>query len=263
MNTKNNNKNNTEIIDTLETSYGFINVMQFDNGNRYFTHSNDKNLKPEKWTSLKANLLIRFLANLEDKLIINNVKKLNNYLEPLQEKSKYFIKEIKHLETGKTMDYIEFKKLFSKSNFAKENNLDFKSISQDIILDYVKTNQNNWAIKLEDNNSENSLFDNDKNAVVDMFQNDMKNNQFEGSKNVSKRLFNNPMAIKFKAWYPNNKDTARNKYDIHRNLNMKYNTENSNEIDKYIKCYENEIENKKSISKNNNLVSNNSSSLEL
>ena len=94
-----------------------------------------------------------------------------------------------------------------------------------------------------------------------MFSNDMENNQFEGNKNVSKRLFNNPMAIRFKAWYPNNKDTAR-KYDIHRNLNMKYNTENSNEIDKYIKCYENEIENK-SVSNNNNLVSNNSVSLEL
>ncbi len=95
-----------------------------------------------------------------------------------------------------------------------------------------------------------------------MFQNDMKNNQFEGSKNVSKRLFNNDMSIEFKEWYPNNKDTART-YGIDRNLNMKYNTKNSKEIDKYITCYENEIENKKSTSNNDNVVTNNSVSLEL
>ena len=38
---------------------------------------------------------------------------------------------------------------------------------------------------------------------------------------------------------------------------------NSSEINKYNKCYENEIENKKSTSNNNNLVSSNSVSLEL
>ena len=261
MNTKN-NKNNTEIIDTLETSYGFINVVEFDNGNRFFTHSDNKNLKPEKWTSLKANLLIRFLANLEDKLIINNVKKLNNYLEPLQEKSKYFIKEIKHLETGKTMDYIEFKKLFSKSNFAKENNLDFKSISQDIILDYVNNNKDNWSIKLEDNNSENSLFDNDKNEVIDMFQNDMKNNQFEGSKNVSKKLFSKDEIIELNNHLDNEDKSVKMKYGIKRNFNNQYNTETSKSIDKYRRYFE-DVVNKKSTSKNNNVVSSNSNSLEL
>tara|TARA_Y100000361_G_C11119710_1_gene322498 strand:+ start:259 stop:1044 length:786 start_codon:yes stop_codon:yes gene_type:complete len=261
MNTKN-NKNNTEIIDTLETSYGFINVMQFDNGNRYFTHSDNKNLKPEKWTSLKANLLIRFLADLEDKLIINNVKKLNNYLEPLQEKSKYFIKEIKHLESGKTMDYIEFKKEFSNSQFAKNNNLTFKDITPDIILDYVKTNQNNWEIKLEDNNSNNSLFDNDKNDVVDMFQNDMKNNQFEGSKNVSKKLFTKDEIIKLNLYLDNEKEDVKSNYGIKRNFNSQWNTETSKSLDKYIKYYD-DVVNKKSTSNNNNVVSNNSNSLEL
>ena len=262
MNTKNNNKN-TQIIDTFKTSFGVVNVVEFTNNkNRFFTHSENENLDVKKWNTINANLLIRLLSKLDDKKIINNIKKFSNYLEPLKEKSKYFIKEIKHLESGQSFEYIPFKKEFSNSQYAKDNNLTFKNITQDIILDYVNNNKDNWSIKLEDNNSNNSLFDNDKNDVVDMFQNDMKNNQFEGNKNVSKRLFNNPMTIKFKAWYPNNKDTAR-KYDIHRQLNMKYNTENSKAIDKYIKCYENEIENKKPISNNNNLVSNNSISLEL
>tara|TARA_R100000234_G_scaffold108695_1_gene80221 strand:+ start:240 stop:1004 length:765 start_codon:yes stop_codon:yes gene_type:complete len=254
MNTKNNNKNTDKILETIITPSGDnLLVKSRDNQNYLYLENSNFKLTPNKFLSL-------FIK--DNKLILDEFPKIVKLLK-LNEvsKAKYFIKEIKHLETGKTMDYIQFKKEFSKSNYAKNNNLNFKNISQDIILDYVKTNQNNWDVKLEDNNSDNSLFDNDKNDVIDMFSNDMENNQFEGNKNVSKRLFNNPMAIRFKAWYPNNKDTAR-KYDIHRNLNMKYNTENSNEIDKYIKCYENEIENK-SVSNNNNLVSNNSVSLEL
>ena len=82
-NFKNNNKK-TKIIDTIETSYGFINVNEFiDNGNRFFSYSEDKKLDAKKWQSINTNLLIKLLSELEDKLIVNNVKKFMSYLEPI------------------------------------------------------------------------------------------------------------------------------------------------------------------------------------
>lgn len=258
MTTKNNNKNTDKTLETILTPSG-INLLVKSRENQHYLYLENSNFKltPNKFLSL-------FIK--DNKLIVDDFPKIVKLLKLNEisgdKKPKYFIKEIKHLESKKTMNYIEFKKLFSNSSYAKNNNLTFKNITQDIILDYVNNNKDNWSIKLEDNNSDNSLFDNDENDVVDMFQNDMKNNQFEGSKNVSKRLFNNDMSIEFKEWYPNNKDTAR-KYNIDRNLNMKYNTKNSKEINKYITCYENEIENKKSTSNNDNVVTNNSVSLEL
>ena len=160
------------------------------------------------------------------------------------------------------MNYVEFKKLFSKSNYAKENNLTFKTISQDIILDYVNNNLDNWSVKLEDNNSDNSLFDNDNNDVVDMFQNDMKNNQFESSKNVSRRLLKDDEIIELNKHLSNEDKSVKMKYGIKRLFNSEWNTENSKSLDKYIKYFD-DVVNKKSTSKNNNVVSSNSNSLEL
>lgn len=255
MNTKNNNKNNDKILETIITPSG-DNLLVKSRDNIYYLYLENSNYKltPNKFLSLfiKDNKLI-----LDEFPKIVKLLKLNEISKP-----KYFIKEIKHLETGNTMDYVQFKKEFSNSPYAKNNNLTFKDISQDIILDYVKTNQNNWEIKLEDNNSDNSLFDNDNNAVVDMFQNDMKNNQFEGSKNVSKRLFSSDEIIKLNNSLDSETEDVKSNYGIKRNFNSQWNTETSKSLDKYIKYFD-DVVNKKSTSKNNNVVSNNSISLEL
>ena len=255
MNTKNNNKNNDKILEKIITPSGDnLLVKSRDNQNYLFLENSNYKLTPNKFLSLfiKDNKLI-----LDDFPKIVKLLKLNEVSKP-----KYFIKEIKHLETEKTMNYVEFKKLFSKSNYAKENNLTFKTISQDIILDYVNNNLDNWSVKLEDNNSDNSLFDNDNNAVVDMFQNDMKNNQFEASKNVSRRLLKDDEIIELNKHLSNEDKSVKMKYGIKRLFNSEWNTENSKSLDKYIKYFD-DVVNKKSTSKNNNVVSNNSVSLEL
>ena len=253
MNTIKNFKNNNKeikIIDTFKTSFGFIKVNEFsDNGNRFFSYSEDEKLDAKKWQSINANLLIKLLSELDDKLIINNVKKFMSYLEPI---NLFYKSKVLDKSDNKTYSMKHFENMVKKHlGIDSISNADLLNIINDVETDFQLVDELGSQTKK-------SSFEKIKNKV----NNNVVNNTFEGSNNTSKRLFTNDMAINFKTWYPNNKDTAR-KYNIERNLNMKYNTENSSEIDKYIKCYENEIENKKSTSNNNNLVSNNSVSLEL
>ena len=172
-----------------------------------------------------------------------------SYLEPI---NLFYKSKVLDRSDNKTYSMKHFENMVKK-------HLGIDSISNEDLLNIINDVETDFQLVDElGSQTKKSSFEKIKNKV----NNNVVNNSFEGSNNTSKRLFTNDMAIKFKAWFPANKNTAR-KYNIERNLNIKYNTENSTEIDKYIKCYENEIENKNSTSNNNNLVSNNSVSLEL
>ncbi len=145
MTTKNKTKNTDKTIETILTPSG-INLLVKSREDQHYLYLENSNFKltPNKFLSL-------FIK--DNKLIVDDFPKIVKLLKLNEisgdKKPKYFVKEIKHIQTNKTMNYIEFKKEFSKSSYAKNNNLTFKNITQDIILDYVKINQNNWSVKLK------------------------------------------------------------------------------------------------------------------
>ena len=171
-NFKNNNKK-TKIIDTIETSYGFINVNEFiDNGNRFFSYSEDKKLDAKKWQSINTNLLIKLLSELEDKLIVNNVKKFMSYLEPI---NLFYKSKVLDRSDNKTYSMNHFENMVKK-------HLGIDSISNEDLLNIINDVETDFQLVDElGSQTKKSSFEKIKNKV----NNNVVNNSFEGSKELS------------------------------------------------------------------------------
>ena len=136
---KNFKKNNKEvkIIDTFKTSFGFIKVKEFsDNGNRFFSYSENEKLDDKNWQSLNANLLIKLLSELDNKLIINNVKKFMSYLEPM---NLFYKSKVLDKSDNKTYSMKHFENMVKK-------HLGIDSISNEGLLDIINNENSDFQL---------------------------------------------------------------------------------------------------------------------
>ena len=247
MSFKKYNKNTTKnslakTIDTFNSpSIGNVEVVQFDNGNRFFRVDN---------RTLKTNDLIRLLVNLDSDKLKNNLVKLNSYLQAVD---LFYSKKVLDNEDGKTYTMKHFENLVKKqqgvSTITKE---DLLLVINDKKLDFILVDELGSQTKK-------SSFD----KIAKKVENNVINNTFEGTNNISESGMgtisgdqiikdmglNNTRVLKgseielFKAWYEvnNNKGLAFKKYGIKRNFNTSYNKSSSKALIKYVNCYDNEV----------------------
>ena len=193
-----------------------------------------------KMTSFKSNgskyglsikeFTMKLSAVNDDKLIADTVKVFASYYD-----ANFYGKMIKDTTDNKEYSIEHFR------NIVIQNNENIETVTNNHLMNVINDKDNTFIL-IDEIGTVNEPSTINKFVIKDV-TNTIKNNSYEGTNNVEVvKAFSNDEIIRFKAWYLDNKDTAKT-YNITRDFNPEWNknTKPTSALVKYRACFDNEI----------------------
>jgi hypothetical protein len=166
----------------------------------------------------------------DDKLIADTVRVFASYYD-----ANFYGKMVKNTLDNKEYPIEHFR------NIVIQNNPNIETVTNNHLMSIIN-DKNNTYILIDEIGTVNEPSTMNGLVIKDVTKT-IKNNSFEGSNNVEVvKKFSDDEIIRFKAWYLDNKDTART-YGITRDFNPEWNEYKNptSALVKYRKCFDNEI----------------------